>query len=465
MGGLMGSLQIALGALQADQAGLSVTSNNISNINTPGYTRQRADLVENQPLQVGEILYGNGVSLSKIESLRDDVLEQRIANETQQQTQTQAYLAPMQQAEAMFNDSSGTGLQSALSTFFNSFTQLSTDPSSTPLRQSVLTAAQDLADAFNQSSTSLTTIQNSLDQQVTADVGQVNNLSAQIAQLNTEISQVPQGASGADMLIDQRAYLVQQLSGIVGVQTSNTNTGALNVSTANGIALVAGQQSFNLTAQTNPTTGHQDVYGQDQDITSDITGGDLGGTIQARDQGIAGALSQLDTLATAVANQVNTVNQNGLDATGAAGGLFFNTPTPTNAAANMSLSITDPSKIAAAAVPVPPAVFAVGDNTNALALANIQNQTIVDNETPVDYYSNFVSGLGNEISGASAESSSQTLVLNQLQQQLSSVSGVSLDEEAVNLIQFQRAYEASARVISTVDSLTNTAINLGVGGQ
>jgi flagellar hook-associated protein 1 FlgK len=115
-------------------------------------------------------------------------------------------------------------------------------------------------------------------------------------------------------------------------------------------------------------------------------------------------------------------------------------------------------------VPVPPAVFAVGDNTNALALANIQNQTIVDNETPIDYYSDFVSGVGNEVSGASAENSSQTMVLNQLQQQLSSVSGVSLDEEAVNLIQFQRGYEASARVISTVDSLTSTAINLGNSG-
>jgi flagellar hook-associated protein 1 FlgK len=154
-----------------------------------------------------------------------------------------------------------------------------------------------------------------------------------------------------------------------------------------------------------------------------------------------------------------------LDYSGAPGGLFFTAP-PTsgvNAAANMTVAITDPSKIAAASVPVPPATFAVGDNTNALALADIQNQAVTDNETPIDYYSNFVSELGNEVAGTTAQNSAQQTVLNQLQQQVSSTSGVSLDEEAVNLIQFQRAYEASARIISTIDSLTSTAINMGTG--
>jgi flagellar hook-associated protein 1 FlgK len=466
MSGLMGSLQIALGALQADQAGLSVTSNNISNINTPGYARQQVDLVENQPIQIGNLLFGDGVSVSQITSLRDGVLEQQIANETQEQSQSEAYLSPMEEAEAMFNDSSGTGLQSVISDFFNSFTQLSTDPSSTSLRQSVLTAAQNLADAFNQSATSLTTIQSNLDEEVTADVGQVNNLTGQIAQLNTEIDQLPDATSGTDMLIDERDYAVQQLSALIGVQTSTSSNGDLNVSTANGIALVAGQQSFNLTTQTNATTGHQDVYGQGEDITSDLAGGALGGIIQARDQGIAGALSQLNTLATAIANQVNTVNQHGLyqaaDGTVTQGGLFFNTPTTTNAAANMSVYMTDPSQIACATGSV--ADFATGDNSNALNLADIQDQTIVDNETPIDYYSNFVSELGNEVSEASAESSSQSSVLTQLQQQLSSVSGVSLDEEAVNLIQFQNAYQAAARVIATISTLTSTAVDLGNTG-
>jgi flagellar hook-associated protein 1 FlgK len=232
------------------------------------------------------------------------------------------------------------------------------------------------------------------------------------------------------------------------------------VSTANGVALVAGQQSFDLTAQTNSTTGHQDVYSQGTDITSMLSGGDLAGTIQARDTGIDGVLSQLDTLASGIATAVNKQQTKGNDLNGDTGTAIFSTPSTSSSgyAASMSVVMTDTSKIAAAST-----TGATGDNTNALALADLQNQSIVDDQTPIDYYSNFVSSLGNNISGTTTENTSQQLVLEQLQQQRSSVSGVSLDEEAVNLIQFQRAYQASAQVVSIVESLTNTAVQMASG--
>jgi len=142
MGSLSGSLSIGMSGLQAAQDELNVCTNNISNINTAGYTRQVVNLNEQTPLQEGQMSFGTGVSVGQITSVRDNVLELQIANETQQQAQSQGYLNPMQQVQNLFNDSSGTGLQSALSNFFNSFTQLSTDPSNSALRQSVLGAAQ-----------------------------------------------------------------------------------------------------------------------------------------------------------------------------------------------------------------------------------------------------------------------------------------------------------------------------------
>jgi flagellar hook-associated protein 1 FlgK len=324
------------------------------------------------------------------------------------------------------------------------------------LRQGVLTAAQNLANSFNETASNLNQIQSSLDQQVTSDVSQVNNLASQIASLNGQISEVPSGNDGAGALIDQRTELVQQLAGLTGVSVTNTSNGEINVSTGNGTTLVAGQQSFALTAQVDPTSGHQHVYAQGSDITSTLSGGDLAGVVQARDQGIAGVLSNLDTLAAGIATAVNNQQTQGSDVNGATGVNLFNTPPATGAAASMTVSITDPSLIAAAGLGL-----ASGDNTNSLAFANLQNTTIVDGEKPIDYYSNLVSGLGNEISGATADNSAQNLVLTQLQQQRSSVSGVSLDEEAVNLIQFQQAYAASARVVSTVDSLYSTLMSMG----
>jgi flagellar hook-associated protein 1 FlgK len=460
MAGLMGSLSIALSGLQAAQEGVNVASNDISNANTPGYARQQVDLSEQTPVAIGDTLLGTGVAVDKVESLRDNVLELRIADETGQQAQSGAYLTGMNQVQAMFNDAQGTGLQSVISNFFDSFSQLSTDPTNSPLRQGVLTAAQNLASTLNETATNLTQIQGSLDQQVSADVSNVNNITSQIAQLNGQISQAPQGANAAGMLIDQRTYLVQQLSGIVGVSVSNTNNGEISVSTANGVALVAGQQNFALTAQTNSTTGHQDVYAQGSDITSMLSGGDLAGAIQARDgQGIGGILSQLDTLASGIATAVNNQQAQGADLNGKTGSPIFSTPSGSGYAGTMKVIMTDPSAIAAASQ-----TGGTGDNTNALALADLQNQAVVATETPINYYSNFVSGLGNDISGTTAENSSQQLVLQQLQQQRSSVSGVSMDEEAVNLIQFQRAYQASAQVISIVESLSNTAIQMTSGG-
>ncbi|HEV2418408.1 MAG TPA: flagellar hook-associated protein FlgK [Terriglobia bacterium] len=455
MGGLSGALGIATNALIADQGALEVSANNIANANTPGYTRERANLVEQAPVQIGSLLYGQGVILQNIQSIRDPVLELRIQQETSTQGQLTAFNSGMNQVQSLFNETQGVGLQGVLSSFFNSFQSLSTNPSSVPLRQGVLTAAGNLTNAFHQASSSLTQIQQGLDQNVTQDVSQVNQLTSQIAQLSGQIDSLQSLGQDAGTIIDQRTQLVNQLSNLVGLSVTNSASGNYTLATQNGSLLVVGNQSFNLQTQLNPSTGMQDIYSNGNDITTTVTKGALGGLIQARDTSIPAAQNSLDTLAYNLSNAVNTQNAAGFDLSGAAGGNFF-TPLSgvTGAASKISVAITDPSKIAASSDGT------AGSNGNALLLAGIQNQPVVSGQTATDYYANLVNSVGNQVSAANTQQQAETALVQQLQNQLTSESGVSIDQEASNLVLYQNAYSASAQVAQMVNQLIQQTINM-----
>jgi flagellar hook-associated protein 1 FlgK len=465
MGSLTGICNIALSGLAVDKAALSVTSNNISNVNTTGYTRETVDLSESNPVNIGQISYGTGVTLDGIHSIRDNILESRVNDENGQQSQSQSYLNVMTQVEAMYNDASGTGLQTVLSNFYNSLSSLADNPTSTSLRESVITSAQNLATAFNQDASTLSTIGDSTNQQISTDLSQVNSLTSQIAGLNTQIGEATATDAAADSdtagtLEDQRSALLKQLSGYVGVQVNQNSNGMVTVCTANGSVLVAGNQNYDLQGETDPTSGNLQVYAANTNITTSLSGGEISGLIQARDQGIANVQSQLDALAAGISNSVNTQSESGYDMSGNPGVGLFTTPPVgnTGAAATMAVNITQPSQVAAAST------AAAGDGSNALAMANLQSAAMANGQNPIDTYSDLVSSVGNAVSEATTQNTAQGLVLTQLQQQQSSESGVSLDEEAVNLIQYQQAYEASARVISTVSTLINTVMQMGGAG-
>ncbi|HEY3768447.1 MAG TPA: flagellar hook-associated protein FlgK [Candidatus Angelobacter sp.] len=460
MGSLSGSMFIALGALSNNQEALDVTSNNIANQNTAGYSRQVVNFSESATVQLGSLQFGTGSQIDNIQSVRDQVLDFRINTETQTQSALDAYLGPAQQIQNNFNEASGTGLQSAISGFFNSFSQLSTDPTSVPLRQSVLTAGQNLANSFNSASNSLHALQQSTDQQIPTIAEQVNTLAQSVAQLNTQISQSQSSGQNSGTLEDQRNALIQKMSQLIDVSQIQGSDGSIGLSTALGAALVVGGEQFNLQVATNPSTGQNEILSSTgKDLTSSITGGQLGGLLRVRDQEIPSLTGKLDTLASGIANAVNTTQAAGTDLNGARGQNFFTVPAVTaGTSQSISVNLTDPSQIAASLN------GSTGDNANALALAQLQNQNISGGDTPLNFYSNTVAQLGSDIQQATAQSNTQDAVVQQLQTQRDSVSGVSLDEEAANLVQFQRAYQAAARIVNVVDSLTQTAINLGVGG-
>ena len=458
MSSLFGALSIAVRSLYAQEGAIDTVSNNISNVNTPGYSRETPILAEAPPLDLGQISMGNGVDFHGVQSIRDNILELRIDQETQQQNQLASYVNYMNQVQSLFDESGGSGLSDALNSFFNSFQQLADNPADIPTRQSVISAGQDLASVFQQDGKQLTTIQHGADQSVVQTVQQINADTAQLADLNQQISGLGANSEQADMLEDNQYKVLNNLSQLVDVAVTHTSNGALTVTTTNGTALVAGGQNFALSTDTNASTGFQDIFSQGSDVTASFAGGQLAGLLEARDQSIPSVETSLDNLAAGVIDAVNSQSLKGYDFNGAKGVNFFEAvvqPTPgsnAGAAENMAVAITDPSQVAASSDGTK------GDNANALALAHIQNQAVVSGQTVTDFYSDLVSTVGNDVATATDEQESVGLVLTQLRNQRSDTSGVSLDEEAANLILYQRAYEAAAEVVAAVNDLTNDVI-------
>jgi len=456
MPGLNTSMNIAVQALLAEQGALNVTTNNIANVNTPGYSREMAVLQEAPTVIDGGNNYGMGVTLQEFQSVRDQMLQLRLYEENGQQGNAQAQLNSLNQIQSYFADPT-KGVGGALTAFFNSLSQLSTNPTDTSTRQQVLLAANNLANAFHASADALQNLQSSLDEAVPQTVTQINSLTTQIAALNAQVAEMQGLGHDPGTTQDRRDQLVLQLSQLVNVSVTQTDHG-INITTANGVPLVVSGKSFDLQSGT-ASGGLQGVYSQGQDITSQLQGGQLGGTLQVRDTVVPDMLGQLDTLASQLATTFNTAHQAGFDLNGNPGGNFF-TPLAAvaGAATSFSVAISDPALVAASSD------GSAGSNGNVVQLLAIKDQKLPVGFTPVGAYANFVLTVGNYGSNAQANLTASTASLQQLTDQRNAVSGVSIDEESTNMIQFQRAYEAAARVITTVNSMMQTLINIGVTG-
>jgi flagellar hook-associated protein 1 FlgK len=454
MSSLSTTLSTALQALSADTGALQGTNNNIANANTPGYTREVPIFQEAAPTNEGNFSVGNGVVLEGYQSQRDDLVHAQIQQETQAQSGANAQLSSLQQIQPTFATSTeDVGTQ--MSALFASLSSLSTNPGSSSLREGVLTAGQNLATSFNTTSSALTTEQTGLNTQVTQDVNQINQITQQIAALSPQLAALKSSGQGGGTIQDQEDQLVLSLSALTSVSVTQTN-GTETLTTGNGTPLVVGSQSYALQSSTG-INGMQQVLDQNgANITASLSSGDLGGTIQTRDQTIPGLLNQLDTLANQFATAFNVAQANGFDQNGNTGQNFFNIPTTVAGSAGLiSMAITDPTLVAASSDGT------AGSNGNLGNFSAVQTTTLPVGQTPAGAYANLVYQVGSLTSNASAESSATAQSLLQLNNQLNSVSGVSIDEESTNLITYQAAYEAAARVITTVQALFQVTMAMG----
>jgi flagellar hook-associated protein 1 len=453
MGGLNTALLNAMSALNASQGALDATSNNIANVNTPGYTREEPLLSENPETQTGGEISGGGVQLLGLQSIRDELLNLQINQQTSLQGAANAESSSLDQVQTLFNPT-GTDIASALSGFSSSLVELSGDSTSTSAQQAVLSAGQDLATAFNTTANGLTSAQTAATQQVPDTVSQINSLTAQIAQLNGQLAQVPAAEDGGTTQ-DQLDQAVQQLAGLTNISVTQTNNGE-TITTGSGTPLVIGDQSYNL--HSAPGANGQAVVedSNGNNITSSITGGTLGGSLTIANQTIPGILTQLNTLASQFATAFNTAQSGGTDSNGNTGAAFFTGTTNLNsAAADISVALTSPSQIAISSD------GSTGGSGNVAKLSAALTSDLPSGESASDGLASIVFNVGTAASTASTQSTAIGDNLTQLTDQQGSVSAVNIDEETTNLLRYQTAYEAASRVVSTVQVLDNAALDMG----
>ncbi len=455
MSSLSSSLAIASQSLQAQELEIQVTNNNIANVNTAGYTRETVNLAEAGAIQEGSVSVGEGVDIVGVNSVRDNLLTLRIQQQTSQQSGAQAQVNALTQIESLF-PTSGTSLSSSLSSFFTSLSSLSTDPTSTADRQTVLQNAQTVVDQFNSISAGLSGPSSGLDTNVDTDVTQINQLSSEAASLNVQLLQQQAAGQTTGTITDQLNQVETQLATLTNITVTHTSQGD-SIVTGNGTPLVIGSQSYALRTAIG-TDGHQQVWDSNgTDITSAISGGDLGGTIEVRDTQIPALQNSLDTLANQFATAFNAAQEQGYDQNGNAGAALFTIPTTVaGSAAGISLATTDPTAIAASSDNL---ANTSGSNGNVASLLAVQNASLASGSVTTQS-ANLIYQIGNLTATATAQSTAITQSLTTLNNQQGSLSGVSIDQESANLIQFQQAYQAAAKVISTIQSLFETTINM-----
>jgi len=450
---LSGTLSSAVEALDAQETGLSVTNNNIANVNTPGYSRQTINLAEAAPINEGSISVGNGVNLVGIQSIQNELLTLQIQQQTSQQSSADAQVSALTQVQTLF-PSSGTSLASSLSGFFTSLSALSSNPLDAGNRQTVITNAQTVVQQFNSIAAGLSAPIAGLNTQVKTDVAQINQLAAQAATLNQQIAQQSGSGQGSGPLTDQLNQVENELAGLTNIQVTHGANGD-SITTGNGTAIVLGGQSYALQTSTGAGGNLQVLDNSGNNITAAISGGDLGGTIQVRDTDIPALQTQLDTLANQFGTAFNAAQAQGFNQNGTAGTALFTVPTAVaGSAAAIKLATTDPTAIAASSD------GSSGSNGNVANLTALQNLTLPSGQSATTMSANLVYQIGNLTANATAQSTAIGLSLSSLNAQQTSGSGVSIDEESANLIRYQQAYEAAAKVITTISSLFDITINM-----
>lgn len=449
MPGLLSSLSAATSALTAFRTGLEVTGQNIANINTPGYTRRTLQLAELAPTESRGP--GRGVEILAIRAARDYYVLARIAREGAGLAKDSAILEGVGLIDARIG-MPGTSLDAKLTEFFDAFSGLASDVTSTAARDNVVAAGQGLAAAFAGLSDGFAEQQRAADAGIRAGALELNDLAVRVAKLNDGIVA---GGPEVETLRDERDVLINRMAELADVSVIGRSDGAVDVSMAGGRALVVGATSYAIDVQSQPPNGFASLSLQDVDITSALTNGRLGGLIELRDAVVPRYQARLDQLAYDLAGQVNALHAAGFDATGAAGGSFF---TPLAGVAGAARALTVDAAVAAnsqlvAASGTPNA----GDNQTALALAGLRTATaMTGGNTPIGAWSNLVYEVGSDVSTARAVSVTREQVMRQLEQLRDQASGVSLDEEAANLMRYQRSYEASARYFTTIVDTLDT---------
>ncbi|MEI8014399.1 MAG: flagellar hook-associated protein FlgK [Nitrospira sp.] len=455
-------VEIGKSALFTAQQAISVTGHNIANVNTPGFSRQQVTLSENRPENGSPGQIGTGVHAETIRRSFDAFVEQQLLDSRERLGEFTASSNALARLEPLFGDANNLGIGAGLNEFFGALQDVATNPNDLSARTVFLSKATALAGRFNQAAADLTAAQGFLDRQVGQTVTDVNRLTSQIADLNAKIAGAESSGQQPNDLRDERGVALAELGELIEVSSIEDASGQLTVSAGRGHVLVDKERTYQLVAIPNSgNNGLLDVHygvgaGATTSLASVIQGGRLKGLLDVRDQTIPSLRASLDTLASEIVTQVNQQHRLGFGLDGSTNQDFF-APTGTTAS-TIAVSLANVRQIAASST----AAGVPGNNANALTLAGLSNTNFASfgNVTFQEYYSTIAGNFGSTAQGAQSNLQAQQILHDQLTSQRSSISGVSMDEELANLLQYQRSFEAASRMIVIADEMFQTILSI-----
>lgn len=457
---LFGLFNISRSAMFVNQAALNITNHNIANANTPGFTRREAVLETANPAAIYGGFLGSGVRISAVKRHYDTFIQSQLLGQHQNYGRSFALNQALSHIEQVFNDVKDMGLSRSLTDYFNSWQEIAAYPEGQPQRIVMLQKANALVQSARHMEMNITETLKNIEESISNIADRINVISSEIAILNENIVQIEAGQQHgkAGDLRDQRDLLLKELSEFINISYFEDKSGSLTIQ-AGTRNLVYGVNVNKLTIKT--VEGKNDIFLGDLNITPYINKGQLGGLLDVRSNIESVALMPLRKLIASLIQETNIIHGAGFGLDASTGNSFFDPIPPgtplQDVIKNFRIAISDPSQIAASAT----AAGLPGDNGNALRMARMSAENITElGSSFALFYRGIVSRVGTMSRASSDSLRFDENLLNELNNRREALSGVSLDEEAANLIRFQRSFEAGARMIKVTDELLQTILNL-----
>lgn len=456
MGGLLNALNAGRTSLSTNQKAIEIAGNNIANVNTPGYSRQNAVLTPYPALNFGEFFIGQGVKISNVTREHDVFINAQILDKNQTLGEESARSTPLNELERIFGISENS-LATEVDRFFDAWQELSTNPSGQTERDIVLQRGDLLARGFQSAVSELDSAEKNINNTLASKIDAVNFKLTEVADLNERIASVEAGGQSANSFRDRRDMLLEDLSFSLGIQSFEEGTGMVSVQLPGGLPLVQGGSALRLEGVQNGNNIDLTLQlgGTSLAINSNNLGGEFKGLVELRDNFIPAMRADLDTMAYGLATAVNSAHQAGVGLDGVGNRDFFVAPVSVDAARNLTLALSNGSEIAAGESAAP------GDNLNAKKIAALGSAKVLNSQdTLVGFYGKMTAKVGIEAAQNRLTQGGAEDAMVQLQNLREGKVGVSLEEEMISLIQYQKGFEASAKFLSTIDEMMDTILSL-----
>ncbi len=456
------ALNIAKSAIFAQQAAIQVASNNVANANTEGYIRQKAILNESGSSTSAYGYVGNGVTVSEIKACYDKYLEASVAEQNCSAEEWEVYETYFSRVESILDEDS-SNLTSSITDFFDAWESLATDPTSSTALTDVVTSGQNMSQSIREIYEELQDLKEEIDDKVYQSVDDVNDILNSLADIN---AQTYKSGSQDATLLSERTSLIKQLSGIMDIQYFEDSNGGLTVMTSDGKLLLDKTNASSLSAEKSSdgvyTVNWISASGTKVDITDDVSAGSLKGLIDFRDNQVTSFIDSINDLAVSLADEVNSIHSTGYTASGVTGINFFKSTATTGDYAAV-MDISDEVATSTDYVAFTSSADETSGNETALAIAELGSSSVtIDGEstTYTDYCTSVLSEIGNLSENAQNVSEYHQSLLSTVETQRDSVSAVSTDEEMIDLVKFQYAYQAASQLLSTVETMLDSLMEV-----